>query len=186
MELFERCLLEEKPSELFFEYFPLATLETLMPDLYRCIDFPQFHPSHLNDVFTHILCVVDATPPKLELRVASLFHDIGKPYCLQIIDGVGQFPMHPYISAFLAHHLLTGWGYNSEFVYHVKILIHEHMAHHSSHLREITPRYIKRIKPYKDDLLLLMDADAKSHTLKSYEKRTKYITLFKDNLEKGV
>ena len=36
------------------------------------------------DVFEHTMCVIDRVEPILHLRLAALFHDIGKPHTLTI------------------------------------------------------------------------------------------------------
>jgi poly(A) polymerase len=46
---------------------------------------------HTHDVFGHTLLTVEATPPDLLLRLAALFHDVGKPLTA---SGEGTFIGH--------------------------------------------------------------------------------------------
>src|SRR5437667_11793132 len=53
-------------------------LEVILPEVAACKGVPQ-SGYHTHDVFGHSLLTVEATPPDLVLRVAALFHDVGKP-----------------------------------------------------------------------------------------------------------
>lgn len=88
-----QILLSSKPSEEIKsneEY-----IFSLIPELKLSKGFNQNNPWHIYDVYEHILHVVDGVPCTLELRLAALFHDIGKPYVYQEDDmGVGHFYQH--------------------------------------------------------------------------------------------
>ena len=67
----------------------------LIPELKRCKGFNQNSPWHIYDVYEHILHVVDNVPNDLVIRLAALFHDIGKPLSYSVDeDGVGHFYGH--------------------------------------------------------------------------------------------
>lgn len=67
----------------------------LIPELRLCKGFEQYSNWHIYDVYNHILNVVDNVPPHIELRLAALFHDIGKPYTFSLDDnGQGHFYLH--------------------------------------------------------------------------------------------
>src|SRR5207237_5418418 len=53
-------------------------LEVILPEISACKGVLQ-SGYHTHDVFGHTLRTVEATPPDLLLRVAALFHDVGKP-----------------------------------------------------------------------------------------------------------
>ena len=89
-------LTSEEPSELL--RINKDKLFRLIPELRNCENFNQHSPWHPHDVLEHIYHVVDATDNVLELRIAALFHDIGKPstYEVEIRNGneIGHFPKH--------------------------------------------------------------------------------------------
>jgi tRNA nucleotidyltransferase (CCA-adding enzyme) len=72
-----KILLSDKPSVLIREHE--NEIFSLIPELEVCKGFLQNNEWHIYDVYEHILHVIDETPPVLELRLAALFHDIGKP-----------------------------------------------------------------------------------------------------------
>lgn len=86
-------LLSDKPSilikeneNLFFE---------LIPELEHCKGFEQNNDWHIYDVYEHILHVVDGVDNDLVLRLAALFHDIGKPSTYkEDSEGIGHFYNH--------------------------------------------------------------------------------------------
>ena len=51
----------------------------LIPELKLCVGFNQNSKWHIYDVYEHILHVVSGVSDNKCLRIAALFHDIGKP-----------------------------------------------------------------------------------------------------------
>ena len=77
--------------EVFFE---------IIKELIPCNNFNQHNSYHIYDIYTHTINVVKNTPPNLYLRLAALFHDIGKPLAFKLDEkGIGHFLDHPLISA---------------------------------------------------------------------------------------
>ena len=67
----------------------------LIPELKLAKGFNQNNPWHIYDVYNHILHVVDYVPNDLNLRIAALFHDIGKPFTYSVDEkGIGHFKNH--------------------------------------------------------------------------------------------
>ena len=67
----------------------------LIPELERCKGFNQNNKWHIYDVYEHILKVVSGTYSNLCLRIAALFHDIGKPLTYTLDEnGIGHFYNH--------------------------------------------------------------------------------------------
>ena len=71
----------------------------VIPELALCFDFPQNSKWHIYDVYTHIVKSTALVPKSDYMRLAMLFHDIGKPFC-KTTDEKGQdhFKGHPAIS----------------------------------------------------------------------------------------
>ena len=70
-------------------------LFNLIPELKDSKNFNQNNRWHIYDVYEHILHVVSGVEPNLYLRLAALFHDIGKPVTYTEDDnGVGHFYNH--------------------------------------------------------------------------------------------
>lgn len=70
-------------------------LQVILPEIAACKGVPQTG-FHTHDVFGHTLLAVEHTPPDLLLRVAALFHDVGKPATAK---GDGTFVGHEEVGA---------------------------------------------------------------------------------------
>ena len=76
-EVFKKFMVTENPAkyirefkEVFFEF---------IPGLAKTFGFEQNNPWHIYDVFEHTMHVIENTAPNASLRIAALFHDLGKP-----------------------------------------------------------------------------------------------------------
>lgn len=86
-------LLQDKPSDsiIYFE----EEIFNMIPELRLCKNFNQNNIWHIYDVYQHILHVVDGVPNNIILRLAALFHDVGKPFTYtEDENGVGHFYGH--------------------------------------------------------------------------------------------
>ena len=95
MSFKELCniLLSDKPSDNI--RVREKELFSLIPELKICKGFNQNSEWHIYDVYEHILHVIDNFSPDILLRLAALFHDIGKPYSYKEDEnGIGHFYGH--------------------------------------------------------------------------------------------
>ncbi len=67
----------------------------IIPELRKSKGFNQNNPWHIYDVYDHILHVIDGVKENIILRLAALFHDIGKPYTyMEDENNIGHFYDH--------------------------------------------------------------------------------------------
>ena len=100
---------------------------TLVPELLPLVGFDQHNEHHCYDVWIHTLETVRHTPFDPVLRLAALFHDIGKPQCFRLDEnGVGHSYGHARVSADLARAILTRHEYEAPVIDRVWILIDRH------------------------------------------------------------
>lgn len=93
MEFLLNLLTEDKPSISIRKN--LDEIFKIIPELSLCENFNQNNSWHIYDVLEHILHVVDGVPNNIILRLAALFHDIGKPYVYKEDEkGIGHFYGH--------------------------------------------------------------------------------------------
>ena len=140
---FNKIMLSEKPSTYLREYKDIICI--FIPELEACIGFDQKNHHHVYDVFEHTLRVVDNMPPKLNLRLAALFHDISKPICFEIgSDGEGHFYGHASKSAEMAENILRRLKYDNVTITDVCQLVkyHDHQIENSD---KIIKRMLRRL-----------------------------------------
>jgi tRNA nucleotidyltransferase (CCA-adding enzyme) len=105
----------------------IGILERILPELTQGIGVEQPGGYHRWDVFDHTLVTVDAAPKRLRVRLAALFHDVGKPATRELIDGGATFYGHDKLSAKMAIEALKRLRYSNDIIDDVAILISKHM-----------------------------------------------------------
>lgn len=86
-------LLTDKPSEMI--KMNEQKIFQMIPELFQCKNFKQNNIWHIYDVYEHIIHVVDGLSSDISLRMAALFHDIGKPFVYtEDENGIGHFYDH--------------------------------------------------------------------------------------------
>lgn len=125
---FFKVLLSNKPSIGINLLKDTGILEKIFPDIYTMVGFEQFNPNHKHDVYMHSLCVLDKTDSILPLRIAALFHDIGKPKTFSIDeDGIGHFYGHADQSRLITSKILKKLNSPKKLMQDVDLLIRYHM-----------------------------------------------------------
>jgi poly(A) polymerase len=114
------------------------------------------------DVFHHTLAVVERTDPELEVRLAALLHDIGKPKTRKIdSDGV-SFHHHEVVGADMAADRLRALRFKNEIVHSVSEIIRLHHRFHTYRLGwsdSAVRRYVRDSGPLMPKLNGLVRAD---------------------------
>ncbi len=127
-ELFE-ILLSDKPSELIKENED--KIFSMIPELNDCKGFDQNSKYHIYDVYEHTLHVVDNVPKKIELRLAALFHDIGKPEVFfKDEKGIGHFYGHHKVSTQIFRKFALEFGLDQQ----TRFIVNELIYHHDGRL----------------------------------------------------
>lgn len=155
VELF-KTLLSNKPSYGIRLIKELEIIYILLPELTNSIGFNQHNPHHDKDVFEHSLCVLDGVKPILHLRLAALFHDIGKPYTFMLDeDGVGYFHGHQQVSSKIAWDILLRLKTSNKLIKKTTILIEKHITTHD----DLGEKGIKRLlsKLGEEDIFCLLE-----------------------------
>jgi tRNA nucleotidyltransferase (CCA-adding enzyme) len=131
-----------RPSAALRLLSDVGLLDVICPELEECKKTPQDKVA-AQDVFEHSLATVDATPPgDLVLRLAGLFHDIGKPETF----ADGHFHQHEFVGEFKARQILRRWKFDKETVAEVAHLIRNHMFWYETHWTDsAVRRFIRKI-----------------------------------------
>ena len=98
-------------------------LEVILPEIAAGKGVPQ-SGYHTHDVFGHTVLTVEATPPDLLLRVAALFHDVGKPSTAR---GDGTFLGHEEVGADIARAALERLRFSTREIDVVAGLVRLHL-----------------------------------------------------------
>ena len=144
-------------------------LEVILPEIAACKGVPQ-SGYHTHDVFGHSLLTVEATPPDLVLRVAALFHDVGKP---RTAKGDGTFLGHEEVGADIARRALERLRFAQREIDVIVGLIRLHLrpVFYKSEWSDGAVRRLARdAGPLLDRLMLLARADIAASAYPEPEK----------------
>ncbi|NNN08371.1 MAG: CCA tRNA nucleotidyltransferase [Acidimicrobiaceae bacterium] len=83
------------------------------------------------DVLKHTWAVVDKTSPLLTLRLAALFHDIGKPATRAITEEGVTFRFHEVVGAKMTRKRMTALKYSKNMIDDVSTLVELHLRFHT-------------------------------------------------------
>lgn len=137
-----RILLSEMPSRGVNLLARSGLLREISLDLFKMYGFDQESSFHDDDLFTHTMKVLDGTKPDLSLRLAALFHDIGKPSTKQIDEnGEGRYFGHQKVSAQMAEEFLRKYRYSNKIIENVVMLVERHMDCSNIY----TPKSVKKL-----------------------------------------
>ena len=157
----------------------IGAMRYVIPELYDTVDVLQ-NEYHENDVWEHTLNVLNLVAKRpfygvaeLEVRMAALLHDIGKPHVKSVDDkGRVHFYGHELAGADIAEIILRRLKYSNYFVEKVKFLIENHMRTKQwgdtcEHMKDKTLRKLQYQCGYARffELMTLIDADNKSHAI---------------------
>ncbi len=127
---FSKLLVTDKPSDSLRLMVRSGLAEFFVPELPRLSMEQDPHHRH-KDVLEHTFAVVDKSSPDLILRLAALFHDIGKPDTREFGDSGVTFHHHEVVGARMTRKRLRELRYSKEVVDDVSQLVFLHLRPHT-------------------------------------------------------
>lgn len=162
----QKILLSPSPSKGLRLLESTGMLEIIIPEFLPARGFEQLG-MHVYDVLDHLFAAVNASAPILEVRLAALFHDIGKPKSAAYDEnGIPSFHGHEKVSAAMARNILKRLKFSNEVVDRVVRLIEHHMFHYTGDWTDAAiRRFLARTGPdLLDELFFLRMADSAAIT----------------------
>jgi putative nucleotidyltransferase with HDIG domain len=161
----DKIIASPRPSAAFLPMEKTGLLKLLLPELAACrgVDQKGFHRF---DVLDHSLLACDFAAREnrsLEVRLAALFHDLGKPETRRLDErGVWTFYRHEEASARIACAILRRLRYPNAVIEKARHLAAEHMFHYDESWGDAAVRrfVIRAGEEHLEDLYALRRADA--------------------------
>lgn len=101
--------------------------KVVLPEFDLCMITEQKNPHHCYTVGEHTLVAMQAVRADKVLRLAMLFHDMGKPLCVTTDEeGIDHFHGHPSASEEIAGNVLHRLKFDNDTIYMVKKLVKYH------------------------------------------------------------
>lgn len=155
--------------------------KVVLPEFDLCMITEQKNPHHCYTVGEHTLVAMQAVRADKVLRLAMLFHDMGKPLCVTTDEeGIDHFHGHPSASEEIAGNVLHRLKFDNDTIYMVKKLV----KYHDQYI-EPQPKNVRRaIRKMGEDVFPLLlevkkaDVQAQSDFLR--EKKEKNLKDVRD------
>lgn len=110
--------------DILHDYYDIFSI--WIPEIKSCIGFEQSNPHHNRNVWDHTIFSIDNAPKDLYVRLALLYHDMGKPQCFTMEDGIGHFYGHAAVSKTIAENSLKKLRYDNQTIKNVVQLVEAH------------------------------------------------------------
>ena len=143
-------------------------------------------PIHTHkDVLAHTIAVVCNTRPELIVRLAALFHDVGKPKTRSFASGAVSFHHHEVVGARMTEERLRALRYPNDVVHDVTQLVYLHLRIHTYAMGwsdKAVRRYVRDAGPLLDQLNHLQRCDCTTRN----KKRANALARRMDELEARI
>jgi len=186
---FSKILEADTPSAGMRLLDESGLLAEFLPEALEMKGVDQRQDFHHKDVFNHTLQVMDNVAersPRVELRLAALFHDIAKPRTKRFIEGTGwTFHGHEVVGERMARAILKRLKFSKETIAYVAKLVRLHLRPMALVDDEVTDSAIRRLLFMAgdnfEDLMQLCRADI---TSKNPQRVKRYLANYDYLLEK--
>lgn len=165
-----KLLLSPHPKR-FCQLYDTGITAVILPEFDTTMNCSQNTPYHCYSVGEHTLEVIAHTPAELSLRLAGLFHDLGKPLVKTTDEnGRDHFHGHPVESEKIARKALKRLKYDNNTIDRTCRLVHFHdyrMIPEQKCVRRAVNKIGNDLFP---DLLVFQRADASAKPVEVYER----------------
>ena len=121
-----KLVMSPHPEKLKLAYETGIT-KVILPEFDVCMETEQNNPHHCYSVGEHILKSMENIRPEKALRLAMLFHDIGKPETFTVDkNGISHFHGHQEVSEEMARRILKRLKFDNDTIYMVTNLVRYH------------------------------------------------------------
>lgn len=160
---FSKIVLSNKPSIGLRCMEQTGMLRIVLPELCECRGVRQ-KANHKFDVLDHLFFACDVCPENdLTVKLAALFHDIGKPRVMAFDEaGIVTFYHHDAESSRIAKRIMSRLRFSNKEITETCHLIEQHMFHYEPNWTDAAVRrFIARVgEAYLEPLFVLRMADS--------------------------
>lgn len=124
------------------------------------------------DVLAHTIAVVAKTEPSRLVRLAALFHDVGKPKTRSFAGGGVSFHHHEVVGARMTRERMKALRYSTDDIDQVSRLVFLHLRFHTYGLGwtdSAVRRFVRDAGPLLDDLIELTRCDCTTRNVRKAE-----------------
>jgi poly(A) polymerase len=180
----DKLLVVDDPSAGLWFLVETQLSDEFLPEL-RAMRLEQ-DPLHTHkDVLAHTIAVVKNTRPELRVRLAALFHDVGKPKTRSFAGGAVSFHHHEVVGARMTEERLRALRYPNDVVEDVTKLVYLHLRIHTYAMGwtdRAVRRYVRDAGSLLDELNHLQRCDCTTRN----QNRARALARRMDELEARI
>ena len=132
---FVKIILSPNPAKGIERLQEAGILKVILPEIESGIDVVQSHHHYYgpyNTVYKHLVASLEKCPSeKLEVRLAALLHDVGKPKAKNGRGENATFYNHEYISEQMTKNILERLRFSRHVIDKVTLLVRNHMFYYN-------------------------------------------------------
>ena len=181
---FDKLMTGDNVAEALSALVESGLAEEFLPEL-PALAVEQDPVHRHKDVLAHTIAVVAKTSPRLRLRLAALFHDIGKPATREFGAGGVTFHHHEVVGARMTRKRMKAMRYPKDLTDDTAQLVFLHMRPHTYKMGwtdSAVRRYVRDAGPLLDDLNELVRCDVTTRN----KRRARQIEHRIDELEERI
>lgn len=137
------------------------------------------------DVLTHTIAVVANTSPRVDLRLAALFHDIGKPKTRAIGENGVSFHHHEVVGARMTRDRMKALRYSKDRISVVSNLVYLHLRFHTYQMGWSDSAVRRFVRDAGDELVDLIELTRCDCTTRN-KRKAEILSKRMDDLEARI
>ncbi len=157
----DKLLVVERPGTGLWFLVDTGLAGEFLPEL-PAMALEQDPVHRHKDVLAHTIAVVEKVPPERIVRLAALFHDVGKPRTRSFGPGGVSFHHHEVVGARMTRDRMRALRYPKQDIEDVSRLVELHLRFHTYRLgwsESAVRRYVRDAGPLLDRLNVLTRGD---------------------------
>ena len=183
-EEFSKLMVGDNVADALWGLVQTGLADHFIPELAE-LELQQDPQHRHKDVLAHSIAVVAKTSPILELRLAALLHDIGKPATRAFTPSGVTFHHHEVVGARMARRRMKELRYSKKEIKNVGDLVFLHMRPHTFKMGWTDSAVRRYVRDAGDQLDLLNELVRCDVTTRN-EKRARAIQRRIDELEERI
>jgi poly(A) polymerase len=180
----DKLLVVDDPSAGLWFLVDTGLMDHFLPEL-PATRLEQDPIHRHKDVLSHTIAVVAKTGPDRIVRLAALFHDIGKPRTRAIGPSGVSFHHHEVVGARMTRDRMRALKYSNDDVEAVSRLVYLHLRFHTYKMGwtdAAVRRFVRDAGPLLDELIELTRCDCTTRN----ERRARELSRRMDDLEARI
>ncbi len=177
-------LAPDDPTDSLWAAFDAGRMDSVAPEL-SLLRMEQDPIHRHKDVLAHTVAVVSKTRPDLKVRLAALFHDVGKPRTRRIDDGGVTFRHHEAVGARMTRKRLLALEFDEALIDDVCELVRmsgRFKGYADGWSDSAVRRYAREAGPLLGDLNHLIRCDCTTRN----ERKVRALQASMDELEERI